>query len=114
MRSYLNGSLYSPAYPRKISVACAYPRKCLSLARSNDLVSNSLQIPFAYPWTSLLLSQKGSGFQESTPFTGISMDTFNTQRLSVCKNRISAETSLPVRFLETAYMLQYNYILKNV
>jgi hypothetical protein len=69
------------AYPRKMFVVSAYPRKCLLLARSNDLVSKNLQLPFAYPWTRL----------------------FNTHRGSVCKNRISAETCLAIRFLETAY-----------
>jgi hypothetical protein len=54
--------------------------------RSNALVSKSLQLPFSYPWTRL----------------------FNTQRWFVSKNRISAETCLPIRFLGTAYMSQYN------
>jgi hypothetical protein len=83
--SYLNGNLYSLAYPRKMFVAFACPRKCSLLARSNDLVSKSLQFPFAYPWRSL----------------------FNTQRWFVCKNRISAEKCLPIRFLETGYMSEY-------
>jgi hypothetical protein len=55
---------------------------------SNALVSKSLQLPFSYPWTHL----------------------FNTQLWFVSKNRISIETCLPVRFLETAYMSPYEYI----
>jgi hypothetical protein len=49
--------------------------------RSKELVSKSLQHPFAYPWTRL----------------------FNTQSRFLPKNRISVETC----FLETAYMSQY-------
>jgi hypothetical protein len=58
----------------------------------------------SYPW-------QQSGFQESTPFIFVSMDTFNTQRWFVSNNRISAETCLPSRFLETAYMSQYYVLL---
>jgi hypothetical protein len=45
----------------------------------------SLQLPFPYPWTRLC----------------------NTQRWFMSKNRISAGTCFPIRFLETAYMSQY-------
>jgi hypothetical protein len=63
-------------------------RRCLLLARihgnacwfhSDDPVSKSLQLPFPYPWTRL----------------------FNTQRWFESKNRISAATCSPIRFLET-------------
>jgi hypothetical protein len=47
--------------------------------RSNDMVSKSLQLSFSNPWTRL----------------------FNTRRWFVSNNRISAETWLPTRFLET-------------
>jgi hypothetical protein len=77
-----------------LSWTAAYHRRSLLLgrihghawwSRSNDLVSNRLQLPFSYPWTRF----------------------FNTQRWFVFKNRISAETCLPIRFLETAYMSLY-------
>jgi hypothetical protein len=58
-----------------------YRRKCLLLACNNDLISKSLQLPLAYPWTRL----------------------FNTQRWFLCKNRNSAETCLPIRLVETVY-----------
>jgi hypothetical protein len=37
----------------------------------------------------------------------VSMDTFNTQRRFVSKNRISGEACLPISLLGTAYMSQY-------
>jgi hypothetical protein len=70
MRSYLNGRLYSLT----VSMENIY------YFRNNDLVSKSLQLPFAYPWTRL------------TPSDGF------------C---ISAETCLTSRFLVTAYMSHY-------
>jgi hypothetical protein len=42
---------------------------------SNELVSKSLQLPFSYPWTSLLILQQRAGFQESTTSILVSMDT---------------------------------------
>jgi hypothetical protein len=88
-------------------VACSYLRKTLSgfvytetclmscslrihlhgnvwYFRSNALVSKSLQLPIF-----------------------VSMDTFNTQRWFLSKNRISAETCLQIRFQGTANMSQY-------
>jgi hypothetical protein len=53
--------------------------------RGNDLVSKILDLSFAYPWTRL----------------------FNTQRGFVPKNRMSAETCLPIGFLEAAYISQW-------
>jgi hypothetical protein len=51
-----------------------------------SMVSKSLQLPFPYPRERL----------------------FSTQRWFVSKNRIAAETCLPIRSLETAYMSQYS------
>jgi hypothetical protein len=67
---------------------------------SNELLSKSLHLSFSYPWTPLLIPQQQAAFQESSIL--VSMDTFNTQRWFVSKNRISAGTCLPTRFLETS------------
>jgi hypothetical protein len=76
MRSYLNGRLYSVTVSKEMFLACSYPWKCL------------------------LFWLQRAVFQESTTSTAVSMDTFNTQRWFMSKNRISAETCLPIRFLE--------------
>jgi hypothetical protein len=47
----------------------------VSCLRSKDLVSKNLHVPFACPLTRLLLSQQGSGVQESTSSICVSMDT---------------------------------------
>jgi hypothetical protein len=56
-----------------------------------------------------LVSQQRYGFQESTPFIFVFMDTHvaPTLRRFVFKYRISPEMCLPIRFLGTAYMSQY-------
>jgi hypothetical protein len=66
-------------------------------------------VAWSYPWTRLLVPQQRTGFQEYNFHTRIHGQVlFNTQRWFVSKNRISADTCLPIRFLEAVYMSQYD------
>jgi hypothetical protein len=82
-------------------VACSYQRKSLLDVRLHGNLCTELVSRNPPSWKLVLLSQQRSCFQKPTtsyPWTRL----FNTQGWFVSKNRISAATCLPIRFLETS------------